>query len=635
VQSARVGLDLKYLLTPNLTLDATFNPDFGQVEVDPAVVNLSALETFYEEKRPFFIEGSGVFGFGRFNCYFCSNVSGLSAFYSRRIGRAPTGADLAYSAGRYADVPDAATILGAGKITGRTSAGYTLGILDAVTGQANARVALDDGSRSTQEVEPLTNYFVGRLKKDLLDGNLVIGGIGTSVIRRIDDTFAPRLTRHAELLGTDFVYSWNNKTYSLMGQFAISNIAADARVITARQRSSARYYQRPDRTANPGFLFDNRLDTTATTMTGAGAYMRLAKDAGSWLWETMVNARTPGFETNDLSFLTSADYVYYNANVLRHWTTPTRWYRDFMVIGGAQDQHNLDGDMTSRQAHLYVGTTTPQFWSANAFYLYRPRVMDDRLLRGGPVVERPAQGFLQANIQSDSRHALQFDYSPDYAWNDGGGWGTDHAFNVRYRAASNLLVSFGPSWSSSKSLLQYVTNVSDPTATAFYGTRYVLASLRQRSLGLDTRVNVTFTPTMTLELYAQPYIASGQYSAFKQYDAPRTSARSTYGIDRGTITPVRDASSGLVASYTIDPDAAGPARPFSVANPDFNFRSLRGNAVFRWEYRPGSVLYFAWTHNRSDTAPEGDFDFNRDRSALLAARPDNIFLLKASWWLAR
>ena len=281
VQSARVGLDLKYNLSSNFTLDATFNPDFGQVEADPAVVNLTAFETSFPEKRPFFIASSGIFGFGGFSCYFCSNVSSLSAFYTRRIGRSPQGADLAYGAGTYADVPEATTILGAAKITGRTANGLTIGVLNAVTNREEARVRPESGSDMNQVVEPLTNYFVGRVKKDMMRGNLVIGAIGTSVLRDMDPAFAPRLTRHAELLGTDVRYTFKERQYSLTGNFAITNIEGDPAVINARQLAPARYYQRPDRKPGSNGFFTNALDPNASVLRGGGAYLRLAKDAGN------------------------------------------------------------------------------------------------------------------------------------------------------------------------------------------------------------------------------------------------------------------------------------------------------------------------------------------------------------------
>jgi hypothetical protein len=634
-QLGRAGLDLKYLLSSNVTLDATFNPDFGQVEVDPAVVNLSAFETSFPEKRPFFIASSGVFSFGSFNCYFCSNVSSLSAFYSRRIGRAPTGADLAFSRGKYADVPEATGILGAAKITGRTSNGYTIGVLDAVTNREMARFQGADGSEGAQEVEPLSNYFVGRVKRDFRGGNLVIGGIATSVVRNLDDAFAARLTRHAELLGSDFLYTWRNRAYSLQGNLAYSSIAGDPRVIAARQRASARYFQRPDRQPGSNSLLSDAYDSTATTLRGAGAYLRLAKDAGNWLWETAFNMRTPGFEANDLAFLTRADYVWYNANVFRWYSKPTKWYRDLAIIGGGQQQMNFDGDLTDRQLHLFLGSTTPQFWHWNTFYIWHPRLWDDRLLRGGPVVERPGTGVVTLDLSTDSRKTVSLQSGSNYSWNDRGGWGQGVFLSASYRPSSTVNVSFGPSWNSSKSLLQYVTAIRDPGATAFYGTRYVLSGLRQKQLALETRASMTFSPTMSFELYAQPLLASGHYFDFKEFDAPRSGEYSIYGRDRGSIAATIDSSTGVITRYTIDPDASGPASPFSIANPDFMLRSLRGSALFRWEFRPGSTLYVAWTHSRASTLAEGDFRFSRDWSGLFDSRPDNIFLVKASWWLPR
>lgn len=631
-KSARIGVDLKYLLTSNLTLNATVNPDFGQVEVDPAVVNLSAFETFFPEKRPFFIEGSSIFGFGGFNCYFCSNVSSLQAFYSRRVGRAPTGADLAYNAGQYADVPDAASILGAGKITGRTSNGYTIGLLEAVTGQADARVQLANGLRMNQEVEPLSNYFVGRVKKDIDKGNLVVGGIVSSVTRKMDDTFAPRLSDHAELLGADFSYKWGNRAYSLVGQYAVSNVNGTAPLIASKGRASARYFQRPDRGTMSNGLFTNKFDTTLTSLRGGATYMRIGKDAGDWLWEGMINVRTPGFETNDYSFLTTSDYMYTNMNIVRNITKPSSWYRSMWINTGMQQQTNWDGDRTDLQWQNYWQMQTLNFWSLNVGSIWKPELSDDRILRGGPVVKKPGFQNFFTNINTDSRYKVVGSFGGGYSANTRGGWGANFFAGADFRPTTSTLISFSPSWNDSHSLLQYVKALVDPTATAFYGKRYVMSDLHQKSLGLDTRINVTFTPTMTLQLYAQPFFATGEYSRFKEFDAPRQGNYSIYGKDKGTITK---SGSGSDLKYTVDPDGAGAAAPFTIANPDFNLRSLRGNAVFRWEYLPGSTLYFAWTHSRSDQASVGDFDFARDRDALFAAKPDNIFLVKASWWIAR
>ena len=635
VQSARLGLDLKYNLSSNFTLDATFNPDFGQVEADPAVVNLTAFETSFPEKRPFFIASSGVFGFGGFSCYFCSNVSSLSAFYTRRIGRSPQGADLAYGAGAYADVPEATTILGAAKITGRTRNGLTIGLLNAVTNREEARVRPESGSDLTQVVEPLTNYFVGRVKKDLMQGNLVIGAIGTSVLRDMDPAFVPRLTRHAELLGTDVQYTFKERQYSLTGNFAITNIEGDPAVISARQVAPARYYQRPDRKPGGDGFFTNALDPNATVMRGGGAYLRLAKDAGNWLWETAMNVRTPGFEANDLAFLTRADYIWYNANIFRSFTKPTSWYRNLQIIAGAQEQQNFDGDITDRQFHGFIGMTAKNFWNFNTFYIYRPDLLDDRLLRGGPVVEKPGVDAIGWNMGSDSRGRIIFSAYGEFAKNTLGGYGNNFGSTITYRPAPNATLTLGPSWNDSKSILQYVRRVADNTSTAFYGNRYVLASIDQKQLAFETRLSWTFSPTTSFELFAQPLLASGDYYDFKEFDAPRSGDISVYGRDQGTISEVAGPGPDTPSTIVIDPDGNGPASQIQFANPDFNFRSLRGNAVFRWEFKPGSVMYVAWAHSRAASLAQGDFRFSRDFSGMFENVPDNVFLVKASFWIPR
>jgi hypothetical protein len=411
-------------------------------------------------------------------------------------------------------------------------------------------------------------------------------------------------------------------------------VDGDPRLIAARQRSSARYFQRPDRGAMANGFFTNAFDTTLTSLRGGGAYMRIAKDAGGWRWEAMTNIRTPGFETNDYSFLTTADYIYGNANIVRNITKPGRWYRSIWMDVGTQAQRNWDGDLTDLQVPLYFQTQTPQFWFVNAFYIWKPELSDDRLLRGGPMVRKPGTSYTSVSINTDSRHRIVGSFGGSYSTNTRGGWGSNLNVGADIRPSSNVLVSFSPSWSDSRSLLQYVQTLNDPVNTAFYGKRYVLSALRQKSLGLDTRVNVTFSPTMTLQLYAQPFIASGLYDEFKEFNGPRQNQWSVYGRDKGTI--VKQTSAGGDVSYTVDPDGAtGPAQPFVIENPDFNFRSLRGNAVFRWEYLPGSTVYLAWTHSRSGQVGVGDFDFSRDSDGLLAAHPDNIFLVKATWWITR
>jgi hypothetical protein len=632
--TVRAGLDLKDRLTSNLTLDTTINPDFGQVEVDPAVLNLSAFESFFPEKRPFFIEGSQVFDFSNHSCNFCDNSQDMNAFYSRRVGRPPTGRSLAEDNYRFAEIPDATTILGAAKITGRTSQGYTLGLLNAVTGRAMADVQSASGARGTQEVEPVADYFVGRVKRDFLDGKFVAGFVASGVVRNIDSTFAPLLARHAELLGHDLFWSSSNHMYDWRMQAAITNVSGDPRELLLRQQSSARYFQRPDRGRGSDGVFSNRLDSNATSMRGGGLYTRLAKETGAWFGELSLDTRTPGYESNDYAFQQRADYIFTNANVGKQWTKPTKWFHQAIGIAGAQTIRNYDGDRTNVDYHAFFNETTPQFWNFTTFYIDQPSVIDDRQLRGGPAVRTAHGHYLNVNASTDSRHALIANAGTSYYWDDKGG--TNPSFNIglTYRPDPRVSLSFNPSYLLAHNYAQFVTSVADNSAASFYGTRYVLGVLDQPVLGLDTRASFTFTPTMTLEVYAQPFFAAARYRNFEEYVAPRSRDVTVYGRDRGTIAAVLD-TNGIVGHYTIDPDGSGPASPFALDNPDFNQQSLRGNAVFRWEYRPGSVLYLAWTHSRAADAAFGDLRFTRDREALFRTRPDNIFLVKASWWLPR
>ena len=632
--SVRVGLDLKDRLTSNLTLDATFNPDFGQVEVDPAVLNLSAFETFFPEKRPFFVEGSQVFSFADMSCNFCDNTQDMNAFYSRRIGRPPTGASLARENFQFADVPDATTILGAAKLTGRTSQGYTVGLLNAVTGRSTADVVAAGGIRAKQEVEPLADYFVGRVKRDFLHGNLVAGGVVSGVVRNIDSTFAPLLAKHAELLGHDLFYTSSNHVYDVRMQASVTNVSGDPREILLRQQSSARYFQRPDRGAGNGGFFSNRLDSSATSLSGGGLYARAAKETGFTFGEISFDTRTPGYESNDYAFQTRADYIFTSGNAGLNWTTPTRWYHQLIALAGGQFIRNYEGDLTQVDYHLFAQATTPQFWNLHGFVIDFPSVTDDKQLRGGPAVRTVHGHFASFNASTDSRHAFVAELATTYQWDDGGGNTPNVSLGATYRPSAQVSLSFSPSYSRAHNYAYYVTTVADPTATQFYGSRYVMSVLDQPVVSLDTRASFTFTPTMTLEVYVQPFFAAGRYTDFEEYVAPRSKEVAVFGRDRGTITAIRD-TTGRVAQYTIDPDAAGPARPFTFDNPNFSSQSLRGNAVFRWEYRPGSVLYVAWTQSRAAGAAFGDLDLVRDRDALFAARPDNIFLVKASWWLAR
>jgi hypothetical protein len=627
-----IGGDLKYLLTSNLTLDATFNPDFGQVEVDPATLNLTAFETFYEEKRPFFVAGASAFRFGRGRCMFCTEGSGIGAFYSRRIGRSPQlTAGLSQTAA-HMDPPESTTILGAAKVTGRTQGGYTVGILSALTGQESARFFPTAGAgEERQVVEPLANYFVARVNREFGGGASTLGGIFTSTLRDTSDPMVrERLRSSAQAAGLDWYHDWDRRNYSWMGTTLVSNVSGSPSAIDGTMRSSARYFQRPDRRVTGDGLFDARYDPEATSLRGYGLATRVGKDGGGRLrWEAMATVRSPGLEVNDLAFHSRGDNAWINANVGGSWTTPTRWYRSaFNTVGGSV-KYNFDGDRIGTTLQAFQAFQLRNYWNLRMFAFHQAAALDDQLTRGGPVVGRSAVTFGNVGISTDPRGTAVLDFQvPGYRGGVDGTRSLTLRPGVALKPSPSVFVQLSPGYAFEEDAAQFVTRAQDPTAAAFFGHRYVFAFIEKRTASIEARVNATFTPDLTLQLYAQPFIATGRYSGFREFAAPRSAERLTYGTDIGSIR--RDEAMGV---YEVDPDGAGPARSFTFRDPDFTARSLRGTAVVRWEYRPGSTLFLVWSQERSGYDRFDSFGPGAGRSLLLDDRATNVLQIKATYWI--
>jgi hypothetical protein len=414
-----------------------------------------------------------------------------------------------------------------------------------------------------------------------------------------------------------------------MAQVAGTQVTGDPAAILQLQTSPARYFQRPDRGhGSNGFLSDS-LDPTRTSLRGLGAYARFARESGKLLWEVSTNIRTPGFENNDIAFLSRADYWWMSANIFPQWLKPTKWYRQLFFIAGGQQQYNFDWDLTDRQVQLFGYIQPLNYWEIQGFWIHRPSVFDDRLSRGGPVLQRPGIDFWSTFISTDRRKNVVLNGSGDIGCNREGNCDRSASLSVELRPRQNVSVSLGPSISHGETGFQYVRTVADPTATGFGGQRYVFADLVQNSLAMDTRLNITFSPNLTLELFMQPLIASGEFSRYKEFAAPRGMRRLVYGVDVGTDSLVV----GTPDSIFIDPDGSGPAAKFVVVDPSFTFRSLRGNAVLRWEYRPGSTLFLVWTRNGESSLGRGRINFGDDSRALFRGPSQNIFLIKINYWL--
>ncbi|MGH9371154.1 MAG: DUF5916 domain-containing protein, partial [Vicinamibacterales bacterium] len=592
-----VGVDLKYRMSSNLSLDGTINPDFGQVEVDPAVVNLTAFETFFEEKRPFFIEGANIFSnFGRTgaNNFWGFNRSEPQLFYSRRIGRSPQGP----AEGDFVDRPTSSTILGAAKLTGKTRNGWSIGVLDAVTGRERAHM-VTNGSREETEVEPLSNYFVGRVQREI-GRRAAFGLLGTAVNR---DLRAPmlrdRLAAQAYVAGLDGHYFFDTRRdWVVSGGFAGSYLAGSAEAMSELQQASQRYFQRPDAS-------HLELDPARTRLSGWTGNVSLNRQSGVHGVNAALWAVSPGFESGDAGFHFNGDRG--GMHVAYQWRNPNpnRFSRERFVGVAKWYTWNFARELQGDGIHAFSNIQFRNYWTVfgNGF-LFRG-VQDDRATRGGPSMASPSARGIFAGLESDGRKRISIGANANVEDNEFGGSSFNAGLNVRYRPAASLEVSSGPSYGRTHSLAQYVDTFADPAASGTFGSRYVFATLNQRELSLQTRVNYVLSPKMSLQVYLQPLVSVGGYTTFKELARPRTFEFVRFGRDRGTL-----AYDPTERRYTVTPGDGGAA--FGFDDPDFNFKSLRLNAIFRWEWRPGSTMYLVWTEQREDLDHPGQFAFRRD-----------------------
>jgi hypothetical protein len=589
-QQITIGGDLKFGITPNVTLDATVNPDFGQVEADPAVVNLTAFETFFAERRPFFVEGTGLYQF-QLNCYIvvdCSTNEGL--FYSRRIGRSPALRDLYGNSETATSTPIAA----ATKLTGRVRNGLSFGLLDAVTPRV-------EGSEN-RTVEPMTNFAVLRAQQDLRGGEAGISLIATAVNRSLDHLTDPFLHDGAYATGATFRNRFANGQYELAGQFAASHVTGSQDVIYRTQRNSVHYFQQPGD--------DYAVDSSRTSLSGHSEQLKFGKYGGGITrFETSVVRQSAGFEVNDIGFLRRADlldwstwaalsfrdargiyrWAQVNAN---HWET---WNTSGLRLENA---FNMNGHMGLRNNwDVHLGGTLGRVTESYC----------DRCTRGGPALRQSRGFFPWGGFNTDSRKTISGGMWVNLNFSDEGkSHGSSFSPYVNFRLSSQLQANLGTGFSHDINNTQWYNNFTDGTGT----THHAFARLDQRTVSMNVRINYTFTPDLTFEFYGQPFVAKGSYSDVRELSA----------------TPDADSYDDRFQPYTLPPNSRTA----------FEIRQLRTNAVARWEYRPGSTLFLVWAHGRQDQVnARRDQPWTRDYRELFDLHPDNTFLIKLAYWLNR
>lgn len=601
------GADLKYGLTSNLTLTATVNPDFGQVEADPSVVNLSAFETFFPERRPFFLEGADLFSLN-----IGDDGAGENLFYSRRIGRAP---QRSFDDADHVNTPDAARILGAGKLTGRVG-DWSVGFFNATTQAVNAEV-LRNGAVEELPAEPMTNFAVGRLTRAFRNGASSLGGMFTTVHRDIDDPAFHGLRSSAYAAGIAGHHRFGpDNRFQVTGHIAASSIFGDTLALQLAQRAPQRYYQRPD-------ADHVEYDPGRTSLHGlAGTIYVSKRTGGRWNATTGGSFRTPGFEVNDAGFQMNGDqrFVFFSFNY--HHADPGRILRSWNVGFNPNAGWDFGGTRLWTQFNTWGGATFNNFWNVNFFANNRWSATSTAALRGGPAIHSPGGNNYNVNVTSDRRRAVWYSLNTNgYIERGTSTQRTNTSATLAWRPSARLDLALQPAFNRNHAAWQYVGSPARVEA----GTReYIFGELDQTTVSLTTRLGWTFTRDLSFQFYAQPFISAGEYARFLRVVEPTAAS-----FDRRfrAFTDAELALDGTTYTAQVDNDEV------RFRNPDFNIRQFRSNAVLRWEYRPGSTLFVVWSQGRGDGRTDGSFDFRRDVEDLFGLASSNVLMVKLNYWL--
>ncbi len=601
--AGRMGLDAKTGLGSSLTLDATVNPDFGQVEADPAEVNLSGFETFFDERRPFFTEGSEMV-----------RGNGAQYFYPRRIGAPPRGS----ATGDFVDIPRNSTILGAAKLTGRLPSRLSIGAITAVTASEQARVfRADSGLTTNVPVEPRSTYGILRLQQEIGRQASTIGASFSTVQRSVgsEPTLASLLTRESYFGGADWRIRFQQGKYAMSGFVAGTHVAGDTASIRRLQVANSRLFQRPDRRTTV-------YDPLKTSLSGYSAQLRADKDAGQHvLWGAEVKLESPGFELNDLGRLQSTDDIEYNADLQIRETTPSRYLQNWRLGFETRGAWNFEGTHQLNTWSQNSSATLRNFWNLNVRSTINLPTVDDAITRGGPYMGLPREFRQEFRINNPFGARTGWRLNGGYGVDEFGAWRRNVSGQITLRPSPRVSVSVEPTFQSGTDPRQYVTRVAGGTRT--FGNRYVFAFIDRTTISTRLRANYAFSPNLSLEAYAEPFVATGSYSRIGELSAPRSRELREYGTDGTTI------ATDSVGTLTI----TDGTQSFTLGNRDFNILSFRSNMVMRWEWIPGSTFFLVWQQNRRTAEAFGDPARASDLFRTTRASGDNFLAVKVSYWL--
>ena len=615
---SNVGADIRLTTPKGLTLNATINPDFGQVEADPADFNLTEFETYFRENRPFFIEGGNILnyslGFGDGDAQY------NSLFYSRRIGRSPQGyvaEDDSKSVLTY-DYPERVNILGAAKLTGKTANGLSLGIMEAVTCEESGTVFYEDGTRDSGVIEPATNYWLSRVQQDFNDGGTSIGGIFTAVNRRLDGTGIDYLHRAAYTGGIDIDHKFFNRKYSFIGSLAFSQVQGDTTALQNTQKSSARYFNRVDRTGYGNLNYDPH----RTSLSGYAVKAIFVKNTGNIRAETGGYAFSPGLEINDLGFLRQVDDIMYFT-----WVQYRKWdgMKHFRAIHINFNQWNswtFTGIRKNIGGNINMHMTFNNNWGTG-FGLNRSwGGYSPSQNRGGPMLRTPGNRSYWGYVDTDGRKKIVLGLNFWHFENADNVHGSEMQPQLTWRPKQNIQLSSSVSYNYLKDTWAWIGTAEDDDGT----TQYIWSSLNQKTISLILRADLTLTPNLTIQYYAQPFFTAGDY-----FDLMHVNDPDALDYNR-RFTKYGDQISynSDTEEYDVDRNLDGvPEYSFS-GNVDFNYKQFRSNLVIRWEYRTGSALFLVWSQGFTDYEEFQPFGLRQDVRNLFRNDGDNVLMIKLS-----
>ena len=601
------GLNGKVGLNSGLTLDYAINPDFGQVEADPAVLNLTSYEVFNEEKRPFFLEGNTVLDY---------SIGNDMLYYSRRIGHEPSlYSDVVdnLDENQTVDVSANVPILSALKLTGKTKKGLSVGVVQSFTAKESATIYSPASKRDTV-VEPFTNFMVGRLKQDFNNGRTVLGGMVTSTRRTINDTQLNFLPKSSTVGGIDFEHNWKNRKYFVTLKSFFSDIKGDKEAISDLQLSSVHYYQRPD-------ADHIEYNPDKTSLSGWGGYLSGGKRSGRFKAIGTLNWRSPGIDFNDLGYLYQADLIQEIADFTYKVNKPKGIIRSYYAQLTQQHEMSYGKETTLDRLNLHGFVHFNNLWMMHLNLRTNFNIFDSRELRGGPMLYKGSYNSLQYSLQSNSVKKFYVLLSPLFAWaTDDSYSGSSYLLQFQWQINHRFSITSKTVFSKNIDNNKYAGRVTD----AEKRVQYLVGAINRNTISSTLRIEYYLSPEISIQYYGNPYASVGSYTNFRQ--VVNGSARSF--DDRYGSLQVAGQSNGR---YQVGKNGT---TLYNIKNPDFNYQEFVSNLVGRWEFKPGSTLYLVWTNTRAAYSDQIGQSVWKSFGHIRNEKSENVFMIKLSYWFS-